>query len=178
MSELSTAARPYAKAVFELATEENSQQKWSDALAALELIVSDENMAKAIENPNITREQMAEFVIGVAGDALDEKAQNLVKLLSENGRLPVVPELKALFESLNSESKGSIDATVVSAMELTKEQEKKLAASLTKKLGKDVKLICSVDESLMGGVVVKAGDLVIDGSLKGRLEKLTSVMSR
>lgn len=178
MSELSTAARPYAKAVFELATEEGSLQQWSEALSNLELIISDEGLEKVIDNPKITREQLADLVNGVAGDALDDKAQNLVKLLAENDRLTVVPELRAIFERLASESEGSVDATVVSAMELDDAQQAKLAASLAKKLGKEVKLHCSVDESLMGGVIVKAGDLVIDGSLKGRLEKMTSQLSR
>lgn len=178
MSELSTAARPYAKAVFELANEEGSQQQWSDALSALELIINDEGMGSVIDNPNVSRDQLADLVIGVAGDALDAKAINLVKLLSENDRLAVVPELKAMFEALATESEGSVDATVVSAMELTDDQQTALAATLAKKLGKEVKLSCSVDESLMGGVVVKAGDLVIDGSLKGRLEKMTTVLSR
>lgn len=178
MSELTTAARPYAKAVFELATEDNSGEQWANALAALELVVSDESLAEALENPNFTHTQLADLVIGVAGDALDSKASNLVKLLAENGRLSVVPALKEIFDSLNSESEGSIAASVVSAFELTDKQQTKLAASLTKKLGRDVKLECSVDESLLGGVVVRAGDLVIDGSLKGRLEKMTSTLSR
>lgn len=178
MSELTTAARPYAKAVFELATEEKSQKQWSDALAALDVIISDEGMVAAIENPNFTGESLAELVIGVAGKALDSKGQNLVKLLAENGRLAVVPALKEIYDTLNSESEGSIDATVISAFELTAKQEKDLSASLAKKLGQDVKLECTVDESLLGGVIVQAGDLVIDGSLKGRLEKMTSTLSR
>lgn len=178
MSELTTAARPYAKAVFELATEEKSQEQWSDALAALAVIVSDEGMAAAIENPNFDAASLAGLVIDVAGKALDAKAQNLVKLLAENGRMAVVPALKEIYDSLNSESQGSIDATVVSAFELTEKQQKDLSASLTKKLGQDVKLDCSVDESLLGGVIVQAGDLVIDGSLKGRLDKMTSALSR
>lgn len=178
MSELSTVARPYAKAVFELATEEGTLQQWSDVLSSLELIVSDENLVQVIDNPKVTREQLADIVNGVAGDVLDDKAKNLVKLLAENDRLAVVPELRAIFASLASESEGSVDADVISAKELDDTQQTKLATSLAKKLGKEVKLNCSVDESLMGGVIVKAGDLVIDGSIKGRLEKMTSQLSR
>ncbi len=178
MSELTTAARPYAKAVYELATAEGTEKDWSEALELIEAIVSDEAMSELLDNPKLTKDQVADLVIEIGGKGLNQKAQNLVKLLAENGRLNVLPELRGMYEQLVSEAEGSIDASVVSAQALDESQQKTLAESLSRKLGREVKLECSVDESLLGGVIVHAGDLVIDGSLKGRLEKLTSTLTR
>ncbi|MGV6858360.1 MAG: F0F1 ATP synthase subunit delta [bacterium] len=178
MSELTTAARPYAKAVYELATAEGTEKSWSDALELLKSIVGNDSVANLLDSPKVTKEQLAELLIEVGGEGFDQKAKNLVKLLAENSRLEVVPELADMYEQLVSEAHGSIEATVVSAQALDDSQQQTLAKSLSHRLGRDVKLECSVDESLLGGVVVHAGDLVIDGSLKGRLEKLTSALTR
>ncbi len=177
MSELTTAARPYARAVYELAMAEDTQKEWSASLELIEAVAINESMTQLLNNPKLTTSQVAGLFLEICGDKLAKGAQNLVKLLAENGRLTVVPELRVMYEQSISEAAGSIDASVISALPLDDKQQATLAASLSKRLGREVKLDCSVDESLLGGVIVHAGDLVIDGSLKGRLEKLTSTLT-
>ena len=178
MSELITAARPYARAVFELAQSDKSLQKWSDALAAVTSIASMPDMSRALENPGLTKQQKAGLLIEATGDALDKQAQNLIKTMAENDRLVLLPELIALFEQMRSEAEGSIEAEVISAYEVTEAQQQTIAKSLKKRLGREVKIKVEIDQDLLGGVIVKAGDLVIDGSVRGRLEKLTSALAR
>ena len=178
MSELITAARPYARAVFELAQSDKTLAKWSDALASINSIVGLPDMHQALENPGLTKQQKAELLIEAAGDALDKSGQNLVKTMAENDRLVLLPEVAALFEQMRAEDEGSVEAEIISAYEVTEAQQKSIAKSLKKRLGRDVKLKVEIDRDLLGGIIVKAGDLVIDGSVRGRLEQLTSKLAR
>lgn len=178
MSEFITAARPYAKALVELAQNEDRLEAWSEQLAYLAAIVSDGDFQQLMNNPKLTKEALADLLIDIAGDNIDHEGQNLVRVLAENGRLPVLPEIAMLFEQARSEAEGAIDATVVSAFELSDEQKGELEAALKKRLGRDVKLSNEIDNSLLGGAIIRAGDLVIDGSLKGRLAKLSATLTR
>ena len=125
----------------------------------------------------MTPAQLAEIVTGVVGAGLDEHSRNFVSLLAANRRLGFLPEIAALFEQMKADVENVVDVEVVSATALSSEQESRYAAALQKKLGRSVRLHTKVDRTLLGGAVLKAGDLVIDGSIKGRLERLAVEMT-
>lgn len=177
MSELTTTARPYARAVFESAQESEELSSWSDALSFMGSVVSNDEVGQLLSNPRMAKQAGANAFISLCDGKLDAKAENLVKMLAENDRLSLLPEISILFKELKDEAEGSVEALVASAKKLTKAEEEAISKALKKRLGRDVKLNVSVDESLLGGAIIHAGDLVIDGSLQGRLKKMTSVMA-
>jgi len=178
MSELITASRPYARAIFELAEANKDEDKWSQQLTFMAAVAVDTSMIEALDNPKLSKQQTAELFIKVCDPHLDKQGINLTKLLAENDRLVLLPEITTLYEKLRSEAEGSIDAEVISAFEVSDEQQKAIVKSLKKRLGRDVKLTTRIDTSLMGGAIIRAGDLVIDGSLQGRLTKIGTTLSR
>ena len=177
MSELTTAARPYARAVFEMAKESKTLADWSESLSFMGAIASNADVAALLETPKMAKQAGAEAFIQFCDNRLDDKAQNLVKTLAENNRIKLFPEISALFEALKDEEEGSIEAIVTTAKKLTKAEETSIAAALKKRLGREVKLNVSIDNALLGGAIIKAGDLVIDGSIQGRLSKMTVAMA-
>jgi F-type H+-transporting ATPase subunit delta len=178
MAELTTVARPYAQAVFERASSTNSRDTWSDMLQLASAVTLDESMNAIIANAKYTREQVAELIIEVCGDKLNEEGKNLVRLLSENKRLVLLPEIAAVYELYKAEAESTIEAEMVSAYPVSDSQQAKIAASLKQRLGREVTLKCKTDESLIGGAIIRAGDMVIDGSVRGKLDKLASTMSQ
>jgi F-type H+-transporting ATPase subunit delta len=177
MSELTTAARPYARAVFEMANEAGSLAKWSEALALMGAVADNEEVKTLLATPKMAKQAGADAFLTLCDDKLDDKAKNLVKMLAENDRLSLLPEMSVLYEALKDEAEGSVEALVTTAKKLTQAEETSISTALKKRLGRDVKLKVSVDESLLGGAIIQAGDLVIDGSLKGRLSKMTNMMT-
>ncbi len=177
MSELTTAARPYARAVFEMANETGGLAKWSEALSFMGAVADNKEVQILLANPKMAKQAGADAFITLCDKKLDGKAENLVKMLAENDRLSLLPEMSVLYEVLKDEAEGSVEALVTAAKTLTQEEEALIAAALKKRLGCDVKLKVSVDESLLGGAIIRAGDLVMDGSLKGRLAKMTNMMT-
>ncbi len=177
MSELTTAARPYARAVFEMAKETGELDNWSESLNFMGAIATNEEVVKLLNAPKMAKQTGADVFIQLCDDKLDEKAQNLVKTLAENNRIQLLPEISALFEVLKDEAEGSIEAIVISAKKLTKAEEKSITTALQKRLGRKVKLKVSIDKALLGGAIIKAGDLVIDGSIQGRLKKMSTAMA-
>jgi F-type H+-transporting ATPase subunit delta len=173
MAEKSTIARPYAEAVFQLAQANGQLKQWSAMLQTIAYIAADADMQRILGNTSVTKSQVAELVIDVAGNALDEQGSNLVKLLAENRRLNVMTEIAVQFELLKAEAEKTVEAEVVAASEVSAAQQAEIATKLKARLGCEVSLKCSVDESLMGGAIIKAGDLVIDGSVSGQLNKLS-----
>ena len=171
-------ARPYARAVFQLAKEQDALAHWADVLELLGLIAGDERVARILRAPRVSAEDRAKLVRSIAGDHLDETGDNFVRLLAENGRLPLLPEIREQYEAFRAAAEGRVDAQVTSARELTKDQEGRISKALAKRLDSDVRLECKVDESLLGGAVIRAGDQVIDGSLRGRLRRLGSQLGR
>lgn len=167
-------ARPYARAAFALAEQANDLAGWSERLTLLAAVASDERVIACLRSPGATRERRAELLLAICGDHLDDGARNLVRLLADNGRLELLPDVAGRFEKLRATAEARIDAQVTSARELTDDQRERIAASLRKRLDREIRLYCEVDESLLGGAVIRAGDLVIDGSLKGRLARLAS----
>ena len=177
MAERITTARPYAKAIFALARKGNTLAATSAGLMRAAEVAADPRVRALLGNPHVTPAQLAEFVTGVVGAGLDEHSRNFVSLLAQNRRLGFLPEIAALFEQMKSEVENAVDVEVIAASPLTAEQESRYAAAMQKKLGRSVRLHTKVDGTLLGGAVLKAGDLVIDGSIKGRLERLAIEMT-
>ena len=174
MAEISTIARPYAEAIFELAQEQSKLQDWFEMVQLGAQVAGDEGMQSVIGNTSVTKEQLTELFLSICGKNLTAQGENLVKLLVENRRLNYLPEIARQFETLKAEAEKTIEAEVISAFEVSAEQQKLLQQKLKKRLGREVNLTCSVDESLLGGAVIKAGDTVIDGSTLGQLRKLST----
>ena len=174
MAERITTARPYAKAIFALARQNNSLAATAEGLVLGAQVVADPRVHALLGSPHVTSAQLSELVNGIAGSKLDEHGRNFVTLLAQNRRLGFLPEIAALFETMKAEVENSVDVDVTSATALTPDQESRYAAALQKKLGRTVRLHTRLDPSLLGGAVLKAGDLVIDGSIKGRLERLAT----
>ena len=176
MSELTTAARPYARAAFDIANSHGEQQKWSDMLTYMSAVAHDTTMNAVLDSPRLSQNQSAEMFISVCEEQIDQRGKNFIKLLAENDRIKLLPEITALYEHYRAEAEGTIDAEVISAQEVSESQISKIAASLKTRLGKEVRLSSKIDASLIGGAIIRAGDLVIDGSVSGRLEKLSTTL--
>jgi len=172
MADKSTIARPYAKAAFEEARDRKLLGPWSEALRTAAAVVGDPRVEALLGNPRVTPDELAKLVSEIAGPQLDEQGRNFVRTLADNRRLALLPEISTLFEDLKGEAEGVIDVTVTSAAPLEDSQRGKLTAALEKRLGRSVRLQCATDPALIGGAVLRAGDLVIDGSLRGRLERI------
>jgi len=172
MADKSTIARPYAKAAFEEARDRKRLGPWSQALRTAATVVGDSRVDALLDNPRVTPEQLATLVIGIAGPELDDEGRNFVRTVADNRRLALLPEISAHFDELKSEAEGVVDVTVTSAAPLDEAQRGKLASALERRLGRSVRLQCVTDQTLIGGAVLRAGDLVIDGSLRGRLERI------
>lgn len=177
MAENSTVARPYARAIFELAQESDSFPAWSAFLERAATIVMDERVAGLIDSPKLSRSDLAELMIDLAGDGAGDEGHNLIRLLAENDRLAVLPEITAEYAVLRDAAENVVDVEIISAVALTDEEKQGYAAAMRKRLGRDVRLECRVDESLLGGAIIRAGDLVIDGSVSGSLQQLASAVS-
>ena len=177
MADNASIARPYAKAVFDLATEIGNQDDWSNTLESLAVIAQDEEFGKAVNSPQVKPEQLEEVVLGLLGKNMPEGGDNFIKLLTQNGRFEALPEVQQQYAVLLAESRESIEAEVLTALPLSAAQKKSLTAALKARLGVSVSIVETIDESLIGGAIVKAGDLVIDGSAKGRVEKLAIALN-
>jgi F-type H+-transporting ATPase subunit delta len=169
-----TIARPYAEAAFEVARASNTLDAWSEALNRLAAIVADPQVASQIGNPNLTERTLLELIFGVAGDGLSAGVQNLVRLLVENERLSVLPDLARLFEARKTAAQGVRHIQVRSAYALSAAEQKALTSTLKKHFGAEVDLTVEKDPSLIGGVEVRADDVVIDASVRGRLQQLAN----
>ena len=172
MSELATLARPYAEAVFKTAKESETFAQWSEMLAFLSAVAEDRDIEKIIGNPKVGKDRLLQLMLDISQDPLNAEGTNFLKLLVENGRLQLLPEIARLYEQSRAEDEGYIEVDVKTAFAFTKEEEKKFAASLEKKLSKTVHMNVEIDKSLIAGVLVKAGDTVIDGSIKGQIQQL------
>jgi len=177
MAELSTLARPYAKAAFQAAVDANALEQWSEMLTYSSAVTQNEDVVKLLSNPGLTGQQQAQTLIEVCGDKLNEAGQNLVSVLAENKRISLLPQILEQFEHLKAEQEKSVDVEIVSAFEVADETKQKLTQALKAKLAKDVRVTTSVDETLVGGAIIRAGDLVVDGSVRGKLAKLAEAMN-
>lgn len=177
MAENATIARPYARAAFDFARAANALRPWSELLQRASATVADERVAALIGNPHVKAGELVDFLAGIAGATEQVNGRNFLQLLAENRRLALLPEIAAQYELLRAEVENTVDVTVTSAQPLTAEQSAQLEAALVKRLQRQVRLHAAVDAALIGGAVVRAGDFVVDGSLKGRLERLAGAMA-
>jgi F-type H+-transporting ATPase subunit delta len=172
VAERATIARPYAKAAFEYARAANALAAWSQGLKVAAEIVADPRVAELLNDPRRTAADLAGLIIDAAGPKLDAAMQNFVRVLAENHRLVLLPEIVGHYEAARAQVENTVDVEVVSAVALDAAQAEKLKQALNTRLRRQVRMQNSVDASLLGGAVIRAGDLVIDGSLKGRLDRL------
>jgi F-type H+-transporting ATPase subunit delta len=172
MADKLTVARPYARAAFAEARGEQRLTPWSQALKVAAQVVKDPRVEGLLDNPRVTATQLADLVIGIAGPDLGEHGENFVRTLAANRRLAYLPEISEQFEVLKDVAEGVADVTVTSAAALDEARQKKLIAALEKRLKRKVRLHSEIDPGLIGGAILRAGDLVIDGSLSARLARI------
>ena len=177
MAELSTLARPYAKAAFEYALDKNGLDQWSSQLATVAAVAADEGMNVVLSNPSLTAAQQAQTLSDVCGDAVSAEVRNFIAILASNKRLALLPEISALFAQYKANQEKTVDVEVVSAFDLADSARDRLAEVLGRKLERQVNVRTSTDSNLLGGVLIRAGDLVIDGSVRGKLDKLAEAMN-
>jgi F-type H+-transporting ATPase subunit delta len=176
VADRATIARPYARAAFAHAQAGGSLASWSKLLGAAAVGAEDPRVARLIGNPHVTGDELVDLLGGLSQQAAGEGGRNFLRALAENRRLALLPEIATQFEKLRAEVEGVVDVEVVAAREIAPPQQKRLEAALAKRLGREVRMHTRIDESLIGGAIVHVGDLVIDGSLRGRLERLGSAL--
>ncbi len=175
MSDLTTIARPYAKAAFDFAVEKQQLAQWSEMLTFGAEVTKNEQMSELLSG-STSADKLAEIFIAICGEQFDEFGQNLIKVMAENGRLKALPDVLEQFVALKKEYEKLVDVDVISAIELSEQQLADISSKLEVRLERKVKLNCSVDETLLGGVIIRAGDLVIDNSARGRLNRLSDAL--
>ena len=175
MSDFVTVARPYAKAAFDFAVEHQSIERWQTMLAFAAEVARNEQMAEVLSGA-LAPEALSASFNAVCGDQLDEHAQNLIKVMAENGRLTALPAVLEQFIQLRDAYEATAEVDVISASALSDSQLTKISTAMEKRLSRKVKLNCKIDKSVMAGVIIRAGDMVIDGSVRGRLERLADVL--
>jgi len=176
--ETRTAARPYAEAAFTAAERRGQLARWSQALAVLAAVAKDARIAEIERDPSVGRERLTKLLLDIAGSDLDAEAQNFVRLVIDNHRLPLLPEIAELFEERRADAEGRIEVTVKTAFPLDSAQREQLEAGLKRRFGRKIEMTVDVDPSLIGGVEIRAGDTVIDGSAKGRLQQLAMQLNQ
>ena len=174
MSQALTLARPYARAAFAIARDAGALPAWSDALAFAARVAADPTVAALLGNPGLTQ---ADATTLLAPEGADAMFGNFLGLLFENRRLSLLPEITGMFDELRFEAERVVKAKVTSAVALPTAELDTIKAALKKRFGRDVEVETAVDESLIGGAVIDAGDVVIDGSLKGKLGRLQAALA-
>ena len=185
MADNNTIARPYAQAVFDVASENNALAEFSESLGVAAELMKDGRVGAFIAQPSLNDEERLSFLMGLfakaAGDDSvfaggSQHGTNLLKLLLENDRIAVLPEIAAHFETFKAQIENTVDVTVTSASSLSAEQQAEISRALAERLGREVRIETAIDENLIGGAVIRAGDIVIDGSLRARLEGLANAL--
>jgi len=200
MVELATLARPYAEAIFDLAKETHNFEPWSRNLAWLTAIVEDPPMAAVIANPRVEKATLTRLLLDIANgddnvreasvssgiehthltpwllgdEKTHQQAQNLIKLLVENRRLRLVPHIATQFEELKAQHQGYVKVQITSSYPVSSQQQQDIEAALQKRLGKAIEVTITIDETIVGGWIIRAGDEVLDLSIKGRLQQLAT----
>jgi F-type H+-transporting ATPase subunit delta len=177
MAEKMTVARPYARAVFGVARDNDALAGWSAFLERGAAAAADARIQGLIGNPAVSRESLAELFAELCGESAGKEGLNFLRLLADNGRMAWLPEIAAEYERLRAEAENIVDVQLTSAVALDEQQRESFAASLKRRLGREVRLHCDTDAKLLGGAIIRAGDLVIDGSLFGRLQRLAGAVT-
>ena len=173
MADTITIARPYAKAAFDFAVEKNNVDQWLEMITFIGQVASDVTVIKMLKAMTGTADKV-EFLVKLGGEQLDENGHNLLKVMAQNERLSVLPQVAELFAQYRDEFMKQVDADITSATELSDAQMADISASLEKRLARKVKLNVSIDKSLVAGVIIRVGDLLIDGSVRGQLDRLSN----
>jgi F-type H+-transporting ATPase subunit delta len=178
MSSLTTLARPYAKAAFELAQAGNDLAGWDDMLTLADAIAAEESMACLLESPLVGATRVVKLLTDIGGEHFNQKFRDFISVLGVNGRLPLLPEISVLFRRLRQEAEKRLHVLVVSAVPLEEDQSSRMREALARRFENEIELEGEIDPRVLGGAVIYAGDQVIDGSLLGRLHKLEQNLSR
>ncbi len=178
MAELATIARPYANAVFDMAKQDNSLNQWSNMLAVLDATTQHEQVAILLDSPELSSSAKAFRLAQLCGDELYDRGNKFLQALADHDRLALINEVREQFEALRAEELRNLEVEVISAYELTSEQSESLKQALNKKFDKEISIESRVDKSLIGGAVIRAGDMVIDGSVRGKLNKLAETLEQ
>lgn len=178
MAELATIARPYANAVFELAKRDNNLEQWARMLSVLDATIRHETVALLLDSPDMPANAKAYRLAEVCGDELDDRGKKFLQSLAEHDRLSLISEVREQFEELRAEEQKSLEVEVISAYPLSDTQGEALKQALNRKFDKEIAIESRVDQSLIGGAVIRAGDMVIDGSIRGKLQKLAEKLEQ
>jgi F-type H+-transporting ATPase subunit delta len=178
MAEIATIARPYAIAVFDLAKRNRALDVWSRELAMLGALAAEPAIQEVITSPSATNQQKASTIARVCGDDLSREGKQFLQVLAANKRLDLIAEIGSQYEDLRAQEQASLDVDVISAFALDDAEQKQLTDALARRFEREIRLTSRVDESLLGGVIIRAGDTVIDGSVRGKLEKLSETLQR
>ena len=178
MAEIATLARPYANAVFDLARSAGRMKEWSPMLALLARAVETDQVRDLVAAPSLAPAVKAHQLIDVVREDIDDRCRRFVNVLADNHRLELLPEIAAQFEALKAEAEKTLDVEITAAVELTDQQVDSYAQALRQRFDQDVNVSVDVDPGLVGGAIVRAGDTVIDGSVRGRLTRLVESLQR
>lgn len=177
MAEAITVARPYAQAAFDEASALGELKSWSDMLQSLAQAVINPEVRAIITSPRIIKSQLVDLMLALAGDKVSKIQQSFVKLMIEGQRLTLLPEIVILFEIMRAEAEKNVDVVVTSAFDLSEVQKQKISEALQKRMGREIRLRCETDRKLLGGIVIRAGDKVIDGSARTHLSELANALA-
>lgn len=187
MADNNTVARPYAQAAFEVAQETNALAELSESFAAARVLLEDGQVAEFLATPSLTDKERLGFLQDLFARAVGEGSvfaggsrhgTNFLRLLLENGRVVALPEIAEQFEALRAKVENTVEAVITSAVPLSEAQQQEMAATLRERFGRDVNITTKIDEDLIGGAVIRAGDVVIDGSLRARLDGLANALTK
>lgn len=177
MAEAISVARPYAIAAFDEANKLNELTGWSEVLLSVADAVTNPEVYTLITSPRVARSQLESLMLALCGDKANAAQRNFIRLLVESQRLVLLPEIAAMFEMMRAEAEKSVDVVVTSAFDLNEPQKQKIAAAMKKRMGREIRLSCATDRGLLGGIVIRAGDKVIDGSARTHLAELATALA-
>ena len=177
MSEAITTARPYAQAAFEEAQKLADLKGWSEMLLSLAEAVTYPEVRAVVTSPRVLKQQIYKLMDGFLGSQAKAQQRNFVRVLVENQRLLILPEITAYFEALRAEAEKTVNVVVESAFELSAAQQQKIISALKARMEQEIKLVCNINKELLGGVVIRAGDKVIDGSARTRLTEMANALA-
>ena len=177
MAEAISVARPYAQAAFDEASKLGDLKGWSDMLQSLAQAVVNTEVRAAITSPRVVRSQLENLMLTLCGGKANKTGQNFIRLLVENQRLTLLPEMAALFEVMRAEAEKSVDVVVTSAFDLSEAQKQKISTAMKNRMGREIRLSCKIDRELLGGIIIRAGDKVIDGSARTHLSELAVALA-
>lgn len=177
MAEAISVARPYALAAFDEASKLGDLKGWSDLLQAAAHAAAHPEVRALITSPRVLRSQIEGLMLALLGGKASVAGQNFIRLLVESQRLILLPEIAAMFEAMRAEAEKSVDVLVASAFELDETQKQKIVAAMKKRMGREIRLSCNVDRGLLGGIVIRTGDKVIDGSARTHLSGLANALA-